>query len=194
MPESISEFLEKRGAMGILVQLSTEGSQRFTDLDNALFISTATLTKRLGEARELGLVTPGMDPKETSVDDEYRITDRGKLLSRRMERQGMLHRYRTILDYRRQIEREMADLQAWIAEHQDDFAELDGTTPYQDAFGEPIPDRGPDPEYPDEFMEEETLTKPDDDDEEENDGDEENVEVWGGEPGEDATDIDDVLE
>lgn len=74
MPESISDFLQKRGALGILTLLSTEDGQRFTDLDDRLMISSSTLNLRLAEARSLGLVTPGMNTGETSVSNEYQIT------------------------------------------------------------------------------------------------------------------------
>lgn len=77
--ESISDFLRKRGALGILTLLSMEDGQRFSDLNEQLTISSSTLTRRLTEARGLGFVVPGMNPEETSVNNEYRITTRGKV-------------------------------------------------------------------------------------------------------------------
>jgi DNA-binding HxlR family transcriptional regulator len=150
--ESISDFLQKRGALGILTLLSMEDGQRFSDLDDRLTISSSTLTRRLTEARGLGLVVPGMTPEESSVSNEYRITTRGKRVARRMEHQGLIHAVRTILDYQQDVESELPALLDWVDAHKEELARLDDQTPYQDPFGESIVDTGDEPEYDDEFI------------------------------------------
>jgi len=152
--ESISEFLQKRGALGILTLLSMEDGQRFSDLDEQLTISSSTLTRRLTEARGLGLVVPGMNPEETSVKNEYRITTRGKRVARQMESQGLIHAVRTILDYQQEVDRELGELREWVEANRGELARLDDQTPYQDPFGESVIDVD-EPEYDDEFMIEE---------------------------------------
>lgn len=171
--ESISDFLQKRGALGILTFLSMEDGQRFSDLDEQLTISSSTLTRRLTEARGLGLVVPGMNPKETSVNNEYRITTRGKRVARRMENQGLIHAVRTILDYQQDVESELPDLLDWVEAHKEELARLDDQTPYQDPFGEEIVnvEEDEEPEYDDEFM---------------NDHDFGRVEQWGTETDKDT--------
>ncbi|MCX2819831.1 winged helix-turn-helix transcriptional regulator [Haladaptatus sp. F3-133] len=165
--ESISDFLQKRGALGILTLLSTADGRRFKDLDEQLTISSSTLTLRLTEARGLGLVVPGMDTDETSVNNEYRITTRGKRVARRMESQGLIHAVRTILDYQQDVESELPDLLDWVEAHKEELARLDDQTPYQDPFGESVVDTGDDPEYDDERMIKEDFGR---------------VEQWGTEP------------
>lgn len=165
--ESISDFLQKRGALGILTLLSMEDGQRFSDLDEQLTISSSTLTRRLTEARGLGLVVPGMNPEETSVNNEYRITTRGKRVARRMENQGLSHAVRTIIDYQQDVESELPDLLSWVETHNEELARLDDQTPYQDPFGESAVDTGDEPEYDDEFMIEEDFGR---------------VEQWGTDP------------
>ncbi len=167
--ESISDFLQKRGALGVLTLLSMEDGQRFSDLDDQLTISSSTLTRRLTEARGQGLVIPGMNPEKTSVNNEYRITTRGKRVARRMENQGLTHAVRTILDYQQDVENEMPDLLDWVEAHKEELARLDDQTPYQDPFGESLVDTGDEPEYEDEFMIEGDLSR---------------VEQWGTEPSE----------
>jgi len=169
--ESISEFLQKRGALGILTLLSMEDGQRFSDLDEELTISSSTLTRRLMEARGHGLVVPGMTPEETSVNNEYRITTRGKRVARRMENQGLVHAVRTILDYQQEVENEMPDFLEWVEAHREELARLDDQTPYQDPFGESVVDPGDEPEYDDEFMVKEEFGS---------------VETWGAEPDDDV--------
>lgn len=153
MPESISDYLGKRGSIGLLTLLSMEGGMRFSDLEDELTISSSTLTRRIAEARGHGLVIPEMDPQETSVKDLYRITDRGALVARQMERQSITTACRTVLDYQHKIDEEMGDLIDWVDANQERLAGLNDEAPFHDSFGENITDRGGDPEYPDEFME-----------------------------------------
>ena len=173
--ESISDFLQKRGALGVLTLLSMEDGQRFKDLDEELTISSSTLTRRLTEARALGLLVPGMNPEETSVSTEYRITTRGKRVARRMENQSLIHAVRTILDYQQEVESELPDLLNWVEDHREELARLDDQTPYQDPFGESVVDAEDDPEYDDEFMIKEDLDR---------------VEQWGTHPDEDESNSD----
>lgn len=171
--ETISDFLQKRGGLGILTLLSMEDGQRFTDLDEKLSISSSTLNLRLGEARGIGLVVPGMNTEETSVSNEYRITTRGKCVARRMENQGLTHAVRTILDYQQDVENEMPDLLEWIEANKEELARLDDQTPYQDPFGESVVDVGNVPEYDDESMVKEDFGR---------------VETWGTELDQDKGD------
>lgn len=192
MPESISEFLQKRGSLAILTLLTTEGGQRFTDLDNEIDVSTSTLTKRLGVARDLGLVIPGQKLGDTSVGNEYRITDRGQMVARQMERQGIVHRYRTIMENRKRIDEEMGDLVEWVDENQEQLAGLNDREPYQDRFGEGLPGLNVDeePEYPDEYMIDSGPKDDDSTDEDEVPEELQPYEVWGEEPDEDDDDED----
>lgn len=138
MPESISDFLQKRGSIGVLSLLQSGGGQRFTDLDEKLNISSATLTTRIGEARDLGLVTPEMDESDYSVGNQYRITDRGQAVTREMDRLGIVHAKLTILDLQKQIDEELPNLLDWLKEQREELARLEDQHPYRDAFGQDL--------------------------------------------------------
>ena len=148
----MSDFLQQRGTLGILTLLSMEDGQRFTELEEKLPISSSTLTRRLTEARGHGLVVPGMNPEETSVHNEYRITTRGKRVARQMENQSLIHAVRTILDYQQEVNNKMEDLVSWVESHQEELARLDDQTPYQDPFGESVVNIEDEPEYDDEML------------------------------------------
>lgn len=153
MPEAISDFLQKRGALALLTVLAAADGFRFTDLEAELTISSSTLSQRLAEARSHGLVTPGMNPSETSVRNEYRITTRGERVVRRMERQGITHACQTILDYTHRIEEEMDGLLEWVTTHQAELARLDDQPAYVDAFGESVTNPvDEEVEYDEEYM------------------------------------------
>ena len=152
MPEAISDFLQKRGALALLTVLAAADGLRFTDLEAELTISLSTLSQRLAEVRSHGLVTPGMSPSETSVRNEYRITTRGERVVRRMEQQGITHACQTILDYTHRIEEEMDGLLGWVDTHEAELARLNETPAYLDAFGEDLVVTDDEVSYDDEFM------------------------------------------
>lgn len=141
MPEALSEFFHARGGLGILIVLRN-GPHRFTDLREALHISQSTLTKRLGEARDLGLITPEIDADETSVKGQYRITERGQFVARRMEQLDMAHAYQTMLDMHATVEDGKEALVDWVEEEsvKKDLARADDQDPYVDPFGERVVD------------------------------------------------------
>ncbi|MFW5949972.1 MAG: hypothetical protein ACOCR6_01300 [archaeon] len=66
MADTLREFFALRGGIGLLVVLKGE-SKQFKHLNERLQISSSTLSKRIGEAKDLGLITPEIDDRETSV-------------------------------------------------------------------------------------------------------------------------------
>lgn len=139
MAETLSEYLQSRGGLGVLVVLKT-GAQRFTDLKNHLHVSESTLTKRLGEARSLGLITPEIDEKETSVSGQYRISERGQYVIAKAERLDVLHAYRTMLDMHQTVEGGKDELSDWVQDEEvkTELARRSDEDPYVDPFGEDI--------------------------------------------------------
>lgn len=139
MPDSISEFCNSRGGLGLLILLEDE-AQRFTDLSEVLHISQSTLTRRLAQARDLGLVTPEIDEDETSVDDQYRITERGAFIVKKAGEFDLVHAYRTMLDMHHKIEDGKEDLNQWLDDEQvlEQLARYDDQDPYIDPFGEEV--------------------------------------------------------
>lgn len=139
MPDTLSDYFQRRGSLGVLVVLKG-GPHRFTDLENVLHISTSTLTARLGEARDFGLIVPEVDENETSVGDLYRITERGQFVVGKMDQLEMVHAYRTLLDMHEQVEEGRDELAEWVEEEEVkfDLARQSETDPYVDPFGHDV--------------------------------------------------------
>jgi len=139
MADTLSEYFQRRGSLGVLIVLKG-GPHRFTDLAEALHISDSTLTARLGEARDFGLITPEIDEQETSVGDQYRITERGQYVVRKMEQLEMEHAYRTMLDMHAQVENGRGELIKWVGKDdvRETIARCSDSDPYVDAFGEDV--------------------------------------------------------
>jgi DNA-binding HxlR family transcriptional regulator len=136
MGETLSEYFQRRGSLGVIIVLK-DGPHRFTDLADALHISDSTLTKRLGEARDLGLIVPEMDEQETSVEGQYRITERGQYIVGKLEQLDVVHAYRTFLDMYHQIEDGADELVEWVGDEavKDEIAQKSEKDPYVDPFG-----------------------------------------------------------
>jgi hypothetical protein len=158
MADTLRGFFELRGAMGLLVVLKGEAKQ-FKHLNERLHISSSTLTKRIGEAKGLGLITPEIDDRETSVNNLYRITERGQYVVAKMERLDIVHAYRTMLDMHEQVEDGKQELVEWIEgeKTKEELARRSDSDPYVDPFGEDVTDHpqdSTDMEYNDEFHQE----------------------------------------
>jgi DNA-binding HxlR family transcriptional regulator len=148
MGETLSEYFQRRGSLGVIIVLK-DGPHRFTDLADALHISDSTLTKRLGEARDLGLIVPEMDEQETSVEGQYRITERGQYVVGKLEQLDVVHAYRTFLDMYHQIEDGTDKLVDWVDDERvkAEFSRKSETDPYIDPFGYNVTEENPDRRY-----------------------------------------------
>ena len=139
MGDSMEDFCRSRGALGVLIVLN-RSPQRFTDLKNALHVSESTLTARLGEARDIGFVTPEMDTTETSVDNQYRLSERGAYVVRKLEQDGIVHAYLQMLDAHETVEEGRESLVDWIqdTDSKNTLMQYSDSDPYVDEFGEDI--------------------------------------------------------
>jgi len=139
MADTVREYCTSRGALGVLILLYSD-PQRFTDLAEMLHISDSTLTYRLAEARDLGLVTPEIDEQETSVGDQYRLSERGALIVKKLDRLGVTHAYRSMLDMHQQVENGRSDLDEWLDDEDTKrkLARCSDQDPYVDPFGEDV--------------------------------------------------------
>jgi len=148
MVETLSEYFQLRGSLGVLVVLKS-GPHRFTDLADALHISDSTLTARLGEARDLGLITPEIDEGESSVDGQYRITERGQFVAVQLEQLEIEHAYRTFLDMYHKVEAGREELSEWLDDEdvQEELAQQSEIDPYIDPFGHSVVDDNADRRY-----------------------------------------------
>lgn len=146
--ETLSDYVQRRGSLGVLIVLK-RGPHRFTDLADALHISDSTLTERLGEARDLGLITPEINEQETTVSEQYRITERGQYIVRKVEQVQIEHAYRTFLDMYHQIETGREELLKWLDDEavQEELARQSEVDPYVDPFGHDVTEDGSERRY-----------------------------------------------
>jgi len=109
MTGTVREYCASRGARGVVILLYSD-PQRFTGLAEMLHISDPTLTYRLVKACGLGLVTLGIDEQQTSIGNQYRLSERGALIMKKVEQSGVTRMYRIALDMHQQVEDGHSDL------------------------------------------------------------------------------------
>ncbi|UOO97035.1 winged helix-turn-helix transcriptional regulator (plasmid) [Halococcus dombrowskii] len=94
MNTSFAAFFERKGAVELLCIADRRDFQgRFTDLDDEINVSHSTLSKRLSEAQELGLITVAINPEASSPETVYRTTQTGKQIQNEMRKLGLPRTY-----------------------------------------------------------------------------------------------------
>lgn len=142
MVKAISGYLERSGSIGILVNLKSD-SKRFNELKDLVGVSPSTLSKRLEEGRELGVITTrlGQDEFERdqrAVHHEYMITDRGLLVLSKMDEFDVIFAYRKLREAEQRLDEGIENMHEWIAEDSDRIARAKEVHPTKDREGEDV--------------------------------------------------------
>lgn len=140
MVQAISGYLERSGSVGILVTLET-GSKRFNDLKELVGVSPSTLSKRLEEGRNLGVVATrlGEDEHERErgpVHHKYVITDRGLVVLHKLDEYDVVYAHRQLREAEQRFDEGVEDVQDWIMEHTDLLARAKKQHPARHVSGD----------------------------------------------------------
>lgn len=113
--ESISpaEYLDQQGAVALLCTIDPGGS-RFTELADALSMSRTTLSRRLDEAQEHGLIAPQEVTDDRRAAHEYALTEAGARLRMLLDQGGVTSTYRSLTHHRQQLEEQVAGVGEWL--------------------------------------------------------------------------------
>jgi len=127
--ESIEEFVALKGGVGLLCVINPLGS-RFTDLDDKMVVSPATLEDRLEEAQELGLVVQtevegrGMEPLALYVP-----TERGLGLYHEVRARGILWFYEAWREATERFAPEVDAFERYVRQNEDRIMDASETIP-----------------------------------------------------------------
>lgn len=142
MVKAISGYLDRSGSIGILVNLKND-SKRFNELKELVGVSPSTLTKRLDEGDELGVITTrlGKDEYERdqrAVHHEYMITERGLVVLDQIEKFDIAYRYRQLREAEQQMKEGLDEMHEWIEDNSDQLARAEDVHPTRKASGEDV--------------------------------------------------------
>lgn len=112
--EEIAAFLTRTGSIGLLREVQHMDGSRFTELDEALDVSSSTLSKRLEEACELGLLEPTLESTDYGTNTRYKLTGTGRKVRNVMEHRGIIRTYDKIRTLEEQLDESIEDLREWV--------------------------------------------------------------------------------
>lgn len=111
-PQSVSEFLDRTGAVSVLLEIGM-GAKRFSDLEDALSLSSATLTERLKGGETLGLWEKRVSHEEEDYPTRYRLTEKGERVMDEMRELDLPHHIVKMRTYREEVESRTEQLREW---------------------------------------------------------------------------------
>lgn len=113
-PPSVSEFLDRTGAVSVLLEIGM-GAKRFSDLEDALSLSSATLTERLQGGETLGLWEKHLYQEE-DYPTRYRLTEKGEQVMDEMRELDLPHHIVKMRTYQEEVESRTEQLREWADE------------------------------------------------------------------------------
>lgn len=120
MSTSLQEFLQRKGAVGLL-SLLHERPMSFSEIEPEINVTSSTIIERRDEAAEIGLVDISLGEGEVGTRRVYHLTAMGEYLTEEMARRGIVRNYRKMRTLQQQIDEATDELVVWIAENRGDI-------------------------------------------------------------------------
>jgi DNA-binding HxlR family transcriptional regulator len=118
------EYFAKKGAVDVLAELSSE-PKMFGELQREVNVSSATLSKRLDEAQEIGLIKKTtIEPPGGEMTVGYRLSLLGFVIYKLIEREGLM----SLIEKKNRLESEIEEIQTKLRDSTEDILdEVDDT-------------------------------------------------------------------
>lgn len=124
MPSSDDSFFYSKGAVGLLSALNERG-KRYGELKEDLNISTSTLTKRINEAIDIGVVrirrTAGRGMRGVN---EYHLTDMGEFWVEEMAKMGIVSNWQSMRTHQKKLDELVPEFIDHMEEHKSMFLDF----------------------------------------------------------------------
>lgn len=119
----VQDFVTKKGSIGLILQLDADNRKIKSEFEDGLSISGRTLTERLNEAKESGLIKEvtigaGDHPRSTP----YVLTGRGEDLQKLIREMGLDEIQERFVRYMKKLDAAVGELQEQI---EDNFGKQD---------------------------------------------------------------------
>lgn len=117
MGPSIAEFLTATGGTGLLVALY-DTDRTFSELLECVDATSSTLSTRLTDAEDLGLITTETGERDGNRATEYQLTGFGYVLTMQLDRHGVVEHYRQLMYHRTGVEEGLSRVVEWVEENE----------------------------------------------------------------------------
>jgi len=77
---AVADFLRTKGTLEMVVRIGEQGSQRNTDLREALLLSSSTIQQRLKTGKQHGLWTQTLEQQDDIAAKVYQLTPLGETI------------------------------------------------------------------------------------------------------------------
>jgi len=114
MSGSVSEFLESKGAVGLLSLLHENGAMTYSVIESEIDVSSSTIAKRRDEAAELGLVRLSLGEGEIGTSRVNHLTKMGEALTQQLERNGVTNNYLAMRKHQDIVEEQTDAVIEWV--------------------------------------------------------------------------------
>jgi DNA-binding MarR family transcriptional regulator len=116
-------FLKKDGGMGVLLAVDKEKGTIHKEFHDSLHISRATVTDRITQADELGLIEISRLPDDHGNAKRYVLTQMGRTIRVALESMGVDETYERYLELDRELENSTDEMIQWMNETHEVWAE-----------------------------------------------------------------------
>lgn len=127
MALSVENFLRLDGTMEMFCEIGSSG-RRFSELEEELEISHTTLSKRLAQGEEIGLIKTEPIDDESGRSHQYLPTTNAVAMMRQLQFNGVLERYEMYKESRNRFEEKVEEIREWAEENPEEFEYVDKET------------------------------------------------------------------
>jgi len=113
MSLTLEEFLQSKGGVGLLSVLQERG-KTYSEIEPEVDMTSSTISQRLDDALELGLIEMKPAKHEGRTLTEYHLTGFGEDVAREMGMRGMVSNYRDMRTHQRALERQTDEFLDWL--------------------------------------------------------------------------------
>lgn len=115
MTGPISEYLGEKGSIEILATIEPDGT-RFKELKQTVGVSHGTISTRLAQGDELGLLEREAMQGERGTTHKWVLAPKGAVLRHRLQITGVVKTYELLQDLRQQVEAHNEEFKEWVQE------------------------------------------------------------------------------
>lgn len=116
--KDIAGFLQRKGAVGVLVRLDATDGMLNGELEDQVHVTSSTLSNRLTEGVSEDLLTQTRHPDDHGNAKRYQLTKRGQKVRNKLESQGIDELYDQFFEIHQQLNEETEVVLEWLAESQ----------------------------------------------------------------------------
>ncbi len=114
----IVDFLQRAGGMGILLAIDDSNGTIHSEFDSRTHMSRATVSKRIREANELGLIESDQVEGDHGNAKRYFLTQIGRVYRVALESMNLDQTYRDYVDAKQTLDGGMDTMTEWIVDNE----------------------------------------------------------------------------